>query len=85
MLTHIAIRNALAREKRYKLFDGGGLYLEVYPAGGRYWRLKYTYGGKDKRLSLGVYPEVSLAGARELRERRGRFSGRGKTRLPSAV
>jgi hypothetical protein len=61
MLTHIAIRNAKPSDKRYKLFDGGGLYLEVYPAGGRYWRLKYTYGGKDKRLSLGVYPEVSLA------------------------
>jgi integrase len=69
MLTHIAIRNAKPSDKRYKLFDGGGLYLEVYPAGGRYWRLKYTYGGKDKRLSLGVYPEVSLADARGLKDK----------------
>jgi integrase len=78
MLTHIAIRNALPREKRYKLFDGGGLYLEVYPAGGRYWRLKYTYGGKDKRLSLGVYPKVSLADARGLKDKARAFLREGK-------
>jgi integrase len=69
MLTHIVVRNATPTEKRYKLFDGNGLYLEVYPAGGKYWRLKYTYGGKDKRLSLGVYPEVSLADARGLKDK----------------
>lgn len=45
--------------------DGHGLYLEVNPAGGRYWRLKYRHGGKEKRLSFGVYPEVSLKAARE--------------------
>ena len=45
--------------------DGHGLYLEVTPAGGRYWRLKYRHGGKEKRLSFGVYPEVSLKAARE--------------------
>lgn len=64
-LTDRAIRNARPREKRYKLFDGGGLYLEVYPAGGKYWRLKYRLVGKEKRLSLGVYPEVTIAEARE--------------------
>lgn len=52
-----------------KHFDGGGLYLEVTPAGGRYWRLKYRHGGKEKRLALGVYPEVTLAEARKGRER----------------
>jgi len=51
-----------------KHFDGGGLYLEVTPAGGRYWRLKYRYGGKEKRLAFGVYPEVTLKEARERRD-----------------
>lgn len=48
-----------------KHFDGAGLYLEVTPSGGRYWRLKYRHGGKEKRLSFGVYPEVGLKDARE--------------------
>jgi integrase len=48
--------------------DGGGLYLEVTPAGGKYWRLKYRFGGKEKRLAFGVYPEVSLKTARERRD-----------------
>ena len=50
-----------------KYFDGGGLYIEVTPAGGRYWRLKYRFAGKEKRLAFGVYPEVGLKGARERR------------------
>jgi Arm DNA-binding domain len=45
-------------------FDGRGLYLEVTPAGGRYWRMKYRHAGKEKRLAFGVYPEVSLKHAR---------------------
>lgn len=49
-----------------KHFDGGGLYLELTAAGGRYWRLKYRITGKEKRLALGVYPAVSLKDAREL-------------------
>jgi integrase len=49
-------------------FDGGGLYLEATPSGGRYWRLKYRFGGKEKLLALGVYPEVSLKMARERRD-----------------
>lgn len=48
--------------------DGGGLFLNVTPAGGRYWRLKYRYAGKEKLLALGVYPEVSLKDARERRD-----------------
>lgn len=48
-----------------KHFDGGGLYLELTPAGGRYWRLKYRHEGKEKRLSFGVYPAVSLKDARD--------------------
>lgn len=67
-LTATAIRNAKPGKRARRLFDGGGLYLELSPAGGRWWRLKYRHGGKEKRLSLGVYPEVSLAEARERRD-----------------
>lgn len=67
-LTAVAIRAAKPRSRAFKLFDSGGLYLEVSPAGGRWWRWKYRYGGKEKRLSLGVYPDVSLKAAREQRD-----------------
>ena len=64
-LTDTAIRNAKPADKTQRMFDGGGLYLEVAPSGGKWWRLKYRLGGKEKRLSLGVYPDVSLKDARE--------------------
>jgi len=67
-LTDTVIRNAKSSDKTKKLFDAGGLYLEVAPAGGKWWRLKYRFGGKEKRLSLGVYPDVSLRQARERRD-----------------
>jgi len=54
--------------KPYKMADGAGLYLEVDPSGGKYWRFKYRRTGKEKRISLGVYPEVSLANARKARD-----------------
>ena len=64
-LTNIAIRNAKPTEKPRRLFDGGGLYLEISPAGGNLWRWKYRHAGKEKRLSIGIYPDVSLALARQ--------------------
>lgn len=67
-LTATSVRNAKPRDKTYRLADGGGLYLEVVPRGGRYWRLKYRHAGKEKRLALGVYPEVGLADARTARD-----------------
>ncbi|WP_027175902.1 tyrosine-type recombinase/integrase [Desulfovibrio aminophilus] len=67
-LTDTAIRNAKPGPKPKRLFDGGGLYLEVSPAGAKLWRLKYRFGGKEKRLALGAYPAVSLAAARERRD-----------------
>lgn len=67
-LTDISIRSAKPSEKPQKLFDGGGLYLEVSPAGGKWWRLKYRFGGKEKRISLGVYPDISLKDARQRRD-----------------
>ncbi|WP_154916717.1 tyrosine-type recombinase/integrase [Klebsiella michiganensis] len=59
---------AKAREKAYKLADGAGLSLEVVPSGSRYWRMKYRFNGKEKRMAFGVYPAVSLAQARALRD-----------------
>ncbi|MDA8128095.1 MAG: tyrosine-type recombinase/integrase [Betaproteobacteria bacterium] len=75
-LTDTAIRNAKpgakptgeATRNPYRLTDAGGMYLEVYPNGSKYWRLKYRYAGKEKRLALGVYPEVTLKEARNRRD-----------------
>ena len=66
-LTARQVETAKPKEKSYKLFDGGGLYLEVTAKGSRYWRMKYRFGGKEKRLAFGVFPTVTLAEAREMR------------------
>lgn len=63
-LTQKQIDAAKPDAKTTRLYDNGGLYLEIAPSGGRWWRLKYRFGGKEKRISLGVYPDVSLAKAR---------------------
>jgi integrase len=67
-LTDKAIRAARHGDKPVRLFDGGGLYLELAPSGGKWWRLKYRFAGKEKRLSLGVYPHIALKQARERRD-----------------
>jgi hypothetical protein len=83
-LTDTAIRNAKPAAKPVKLFDERGLFLLVTPAGGKWWRFRYKFDGKEKLLSLGVYPDIPLAsrtlkdeetgkarkikGARELRD-----------------
>lgn len=66
-LTDTEIRRTKPQSKPIRLFDGGGLYLEVAPSGGKWWRLKYRHSGKEKRLSLGVYPDVPLKKARQRR------------------
>jgi integrase len=66
-LTDTAIRGAKGREQAYKLSDGGGLYLLVSPTGSRYWRLDYRFNDKRQTIALGVYPDVSLAEARNRR------------------
>ena len=66
-LSDAKARNAKPKSRPYKLSDGGGLFLLVMPNGSRYWRLRYFFGGKEKSLALGVYPDVSLADAREKR------------------
>ena len=64
-LTDSKIRNAKSTDRPYKLFDAKGLYLYVTPAGGRIWRLKYRMYDKERLLTIGTYPEVSLADARQ--------------------
>lgn len=68
MLTDLAVRAAKPKAKPYKMSDGGGLYLLVTPTGSRWWRLKFRIDGKEKALSLGIYPEVPLTLARERRD-----------------
>jgi len=65
-LTDIKIKKAKPGPKPRRLFDGGGLHLLINPDGSKYWRLKYLLHGKEKRISLGVYPKVTLAVARDL-------------------
>lgn len=67
-LTDIKVRTAKPTDKQYKLTDGSGMHLLVHPNGSKYWRLQYRFGGKQKMLALGVYPEVSLADARARRD-----------------
>jgi integrase len=67
-LSDAQIRAAKPRDKDYKLSDGGGLYLQVATSGARLWRLKYRVHGKEKKLAIGAYPEVSLSAARDRRD-----------------
>ena len=67
-LTNTAIQNAKPSEKSYKIYDTDGLFMQVTPAGGKWWRFKYRFEGKEKLLSLGTYPEVSLKQARDKRD-----------------
>jgi len=67
-LTNTEIRKAKPARKPVRLFDGGGLYLEISPSGGKLWRWKYRLAGKEKRLSFGMFPVVPLTDARKRRE-----------------
>ena len=67
-LTEMQVRNAKPKDRIYKLFDGGGMYLEVAPSGSRIWRMKFRQAsGKENRLTFGPYPEITLQDAREKR------------------
>ena len=67
-LTNTAIQKAKTKNKPYKLFDERGLFLLVNPNGGKLWRFKYRFNGKEKQISLGIYPDVNLKDARERRD-----------------
>ena len=82
-LSDVAIRKAKPRLKPFKLSDGGGLFLLVQPSGGKWWRYKYRYAGKEKSLALGSYPEVTLAEAREMHLKARKLLAAGKD--PSQV
>lgn len=68
-LSNMSCQTAKPKSKSYKIFDGGGLYLEITPAGTKLWRLKYRLHGKEKRIAIGAYPVVSIADARKAREK----------------
>ncbi len=67
-LTDTKARNAKPKSKQYKLYDADGLFLLIAPSGGKWWRFKYRFQGKEKLLSLGTYPEVNLSKARKRRD-----------------
>ena len=67
-LTDSTVRHAQPREKSYKMADSQGLYLQIMPSGGKYWRMKYRFEGREKKLSFGEYPRVSLRAARDERD-----------------
>jgi hypothetical protein len=77
MLSDAKIRSLKPREKAYKVSDDRGLYLLVNPNGSRWWRFKYYFGGKERGISLGVYPDVPLKYAREQREEARQLVARG--------
>jgi len=67
-LTDTKIRNIKAKEKQYKVSDGKNLFLLIAPNGSKYWRFKYLFNNKEKLLAIGVYPDITLAQARERRD-----------------
>lgn len=71
------VRTIKPSDKTRKYYDEKGLYLEVTPKGGKYWRFKYRIDGKEKRLSLGVWPDVSLADARDARDKERKLVAKG--------
>jgi Arm DNA-binding domain len=64
LLNDLKCKNAAPREKSYKLADGAGLYLEITPSGGKHWKYKYRFDGKERKLSIGSYPLFTLVEAR---------------------
>ena len=86
-LTDTAIRKAKPRDKPRKLYDSRGLYLEIAPRGTRAWRFKYRFADREKRISMGIYPEVSLKLARGAEGRGPQASGPGHRpeRLPEGA
>ncbi len=68
LLTNLQVKSAKPKDKQYTLTDGKGLYLLVLPTGGKYWHFRSKVGGKEKRMSFGTYPEISLSDARDKRD-----------------
>ena len=68
LLTDAVIRAAVPRAKVWRLYDSLGLIVDVHPSGGKYWRIKYRVDGREKRLALGVFPDVNVSEARKRRD-----------------
>jgi len=83
-LTHPQVKNAQARAQNYKLSDSKGLFLLVTTSGGKSWRFKYRFGRKEKLLTLGRYPDVSLAEARDLHDEARKLLRAGKDLIVEA-
>lgn len=69
MLNNTQVKNAKPEAKPYKMADGEGMFLLVHPNGGKYWRMKYRFDGRERSLALGVYPDISIIEARKRREK----------------
>jgi len=82
-LTELEVKKVKPADKHRKLFDGGGMYLMVHTNGSKYWRMDYRIGGKQKTLSIGVYPDVTLSEARNRREQARKLLANGGD--PSAI
>lgn len=67
-LSNTALRAAKPKKKTYLMTDGEGMYLEITPSGGKWWRFKYRFDDTQKRISLGTYPDIGLKEAREKRQ-----------------
>lgn len=67
-LTDTKVRSAKPEEKEYSLVDGDGMFLLIHPNGSKYWRFRFRFGGRQHLMAFGVYPETSLADARQKRE-----------------
>ena len=67
-LTDTKVRSAKTEAKEYSLVDGDGMFLLIHPNGSKYWRFRFRFGGKQHLMAFGVYPETSLADARQKRE-----------------
>jgi hypothetical protein len=78
MLSATAVAQARPKNQQYKLWDERGLYLLILPNGSRYWRINYRFAGKRKTISLGVFPDVGLAMARDKREEARRLIAMGE-------
>lgn len=67
-LSDVKVRTAKPEAKEYSLVDGDGMFLLIHPNGSKYWRFRFRFGGKQHLMAFGVYPETSLADARQKRE-----------------
>lgn len=85
MLTDLDIKNLKPKETRYMVCDRDGLYIEVVPAGAKYWWLRYTVGTKRRKFSLGKYPDVSLKEARAEAILKRRASSISSGNIPSDI